>query len=291
MSGESSRTANAPPRQKRAPDPGYGHPTVQAACTPAERSGPEPPETAIAAARAAFPVGLAQPEGGYRFSLDPLLLAAFVRPRPNARLADLGCGCGVAGLAALVLHETPGSVLGLDVDDTMTACATRNALMLGLETRFAAKTADMRHVSGHMPGQSVDMALANPPYRPLGTGKTCPAPERARARFETQGSLADFVAAAAWLLANRGGLGIVYPASRLPELLQACLAARLSPKRLKLVYSRLSQPARLVLLWAVKNAGAELVVEPPLELYEGQGAGTRLRAPALQFCPFLTRAR
>jgi tRNA1Val (adenine37-N6)-methyltransferase len=274
----------------------------------------------VQAARAAFPTGLFQPEGGYRFSLDPLLLASFARPKKGAAVVDIGTGCGVAALAALLTHPSVERALGLDIDPAMTDAAARNAALLGLADRFAAVTADVRsirerprrgllhdspeepHPVGEQPGpkrtasgvlslsvkpESFDLALCNPPYRRLGTGLACREQQRTRARFEAHASLDGFMAAASWLLRNRGKLAVVFPAARLPELLCACEGARLAPKRLRMVHSRLSGPARLVLLEAVKNAGRELVCEPPLELYEGRGEDTRLLADALEFCPFL----
>ncbi|WP_243361226.1 tRNA1(Val) (adenine(37)-N6)-methyltransferase [Fundidesulfovibrio terrae] len=251
-----------------------------------------PSDQEVAAARAAFPTGLLQPEGGYRFSLDPLLLAVFARPKKNARMADLGTGCGVAALAALLAHPAASTALGLDVAPAMARAATSNAASLGISDRFAALNLDIRCVRDARPDlepESFGLVLANPPYRRLGTGQPCPGEERNRARFETGAGLEDFLAAAAWLLANRGALAIVFPAARLPELLCGCVAARLSPKRLRMVHSRLEEPARLVLLEAVKNAGAELAVEPPLVLYEGYGENTRMTEAALAYCPFLAR--
>lgn len=241
----------------------------------------------VQAARAAFPTGLSQPEGGYRFSLDPLLLACFARPKKDAAVVDIGTGCGVAALAALLAHPGVERTLGLDIDPAMTDAAARNAALLGLADRFAAVTGDVNSIRGLLPPESFDLALCNPPYRRLGTGLACREEERTRARFEAEGSLGDFMAAASWLLRNRGKLAVVFPAARLPELFAACETARLTPKRMRLVHSRLDEPARLVLLETVKNAGRELCCEPPLELYEGRGESTRLSAAALEFCPFL----
>ena len=239
-------------------------------------------------AREAFPNGLRQPEGGYRFSLDPLLLAAFVRPKRNVAAADLGSGCGVASFAALMLHPTLRSCLGLDIDPAMPGSAQGNARLLGLEDRFEARTMDVRAAREGLTPESRGLVLANPPYRTLGTGLPCREAARTLARFEAQGGLEDFLAAAFWVLANRGALGIIFPAARLGELLSACGASRLAPKRLRMVHSRLDEPARLILLEAVKNGGSETVVEPPLELYAGRGEQTTLSAQALEFCPFLT---
>lgn len=252
---------------------------------------PAPPRGAAvpvaSAAREAFPNGLRQPEGGYRFSLDPLLLAAFVRPKKNVRMADLGTGCGVAALAALLLNHAPREALGLDIDPAMTRAATDNAALLGLSGRFTARTADVARIRDALPPESFGLALANPPYRKLGTGLACQEEPRTKARFEALGSLLDFLSAASWLLGNRGSLAVVFPAERLSELMSGCESVRLAPKRLRLVHSRLEEPARLALLEAVKNAGTGLSAEAPLVLYEGRGAATRLCEAALSFCPFL----
>ena len=275
-------------------------------------------------ARIFFPRGMIQPEGGYRFSLDPLLLACFARVKKGVRLVDLGTGCGVAALAALLRHEakdspeparTPGSpdtletleipskpsvsALGLDIDPAMVEAAARNAARLGLEEAFGARLLDIRQVRSELAPEFFGLALLNPPYRPLETGRACGGPERTKARFEAQGGLEDFLDATAWLLANRGAAALVYPAGRLAQLLHGLVERRLTPKRLRLVHSRLEEPAKLVLLEAVKNGGAGLTVEPPLALYgrqtgstgqdghKGQPAAARLSAAALEFCPFL----
>jgi len=57
---------------------------------------------------------LRQPERGYRYSLDPFLLADFCRPRPKERILDLGAGVvkggrpGLSVLPRLVLHDHGG---------------------------------------------------------------------------------------------------------------------------------------------------------------------------------------
>ena len=274
------------------------HPHRPNAAAPATASSPDSDQTAAPApdvplsvptARQAFPTGLVQPEGGYRFSLDPLLLAMFARPKKNARIADLGSGCGVAALAALLAHQTPCSAQGLDIDPAMTSAAHANAASLGLSERYAGVTTDIRRVREVLTPESFGLVLSNPPYRKLGTGLVCQDKDRTRARFEAQASLDDFLSAASWLLTNRGSRAVVFPSARLPELMRGCEEMKLSPKRLRLVHARMEEPARLALLEAVKNAGAGLLAEPPLVLYEGHGTATRMSAAALTFCPFLEK--
>ena len=145
---------------------------------------------------------------------------------------------------------------------------------------------DVRGSAG-LGAESFDLVVCNPPYRAPGTGRRPPDAGRDAARFEGGGSVAAFVGAASLLLKNRKRAVFIGLPERLPELFADMGAARLAPKRLKLVHSRTDESARLALVEAVKNGGAGLVVEAPLVLYEGAGDETRLSSQALEYCPFL----
>jgi tRNA1Val (adenine37-N6)-methyltransferase len=267
---------------------------------------PDPPTDAVRDARALFPRGLTQPESGWRFSLDALLLGAFASPKPAARVLDLGCGCGPAGLWLLLRGAFPGvTVTGLDISPDMVRAARENASLLGLSPAFSAHVLDVRDVRRRVaslpPGEflpepeSFGHVLCNPPYRPLDAGRTSPHAGRHLARCESCGTLDDFLLAAAFFLANRGVLSLVYPAPRLAGLFAALAENKLEPKTVLPVLSRPDRPARLVLVAAVKNGGRELAVLPPLVLYREAAAsdgGTgdpprRLSDQALAFCPCL----
>lgn len=247
----------------------------------------EAPSRDAAQARALFPRGMIQPEGGYRFSLDPLLLACFARPRKGTRLLDLGSGCGVAALAVLLRGDGHvAEALGLDIDQAMTQAAAANAGRLGLAHAFTAGTADVRDIRNVVAPESFGLALTNPPYYRPGEGTACAEPARSRARSEQAAELGDFLAAAAYALTAGGRLAVVYPAGELAGLAAACRERRLEPKRLRLVHSRTGGPAKLLLLEAVKNGGRGLAVEWPLVLYK-QDTTAGMTRQALQFCPFL----
>jgi tRNA1(Val) A37 N6-methylase TrmN6 len=79
--------------------------------------------------------------------------------------------------------------------------------------------------------------------------------------------------AARYLLAARGGLSLVYPASRFAELAATLKAEHLALRHLRLVHPRPDRPAKLLLVHAVKGGRAPLVVLPPLVLHSAPGAG------------------
>jgi tRNA1Val (adenine37-N6)-methyltransferase len=237
-------------------------------------------------ARRDFPRGLSQPDRGFRFSLDALLLAAFAgRERMRGRVLDLGTGCGVVGLG-LALDHPDFFGIGLDLSPDMLLHARENSRRLGLADRFAPLLADVCGPMGLEP-ESVDMVLCNPPYRDPDRGRTCPDPDRTLARFESRAALADFVRATAYLLRNRKSCCFIHLAERVDELLDLLRAARLQPKEVLFVHQRPDSAARLVLVRGIKNGGPGLTVSAPLFVHEGQGCATRLSAAALSFCPRL----
>jgi tRNA1Val (adenine37-N6)-methyltransferase len=237
-------------------------------------------------ARLAFPRGLSQPETGFRFSMDALLLAAFAgRQRVCGRVLDLGTGCGVVGLS-LALDHPDFFGIGLDLSHSMLVHARENASRLGLARRFLPLCADVRE-SACLAPESMDLVLCNPPYRDLDSGRTCPDQGRNLARFESQASLVDFVRAAAFLLRNRKSCVFIHLADRADDLLAHLTCERLRPKEILFVHPRADAEARLVLVRGVKNARPGLRVLSPLVLHEGSATSTRLTDGALSFCPRL----
>ena len=231
----------------------------------------------IRAARNAFPAGLEQPEGSYRFSADALLLAAFTAAQAlpeNAALAELGIGCGVVSLA--VLLEKPGwKSVGLERENVLADAAARNAEALGLEEAFTPFCGDvtnrddlrrMREAlvcseGGQLSGPPMfDCVMANPPWRVEGDGRVPSSDLRRRALFGTAETFREFFSAADALLKSGGLLTAVAGADRTADLL-AALPKRLHPEVLRFVFTKESAPAEFVLLMARKNGGGALRVE------------------------------
>ena len=238
---------------------------------------------AILERRGYFPRGLVQPEGGYRFSLDSLLLASFVHVTRGQKGVDLGCGCGVIALA-LLLRQPGLRLTGIELNPYSVEAAEENAANLHLTDKLTIEQGD---VAEWRPERVVDFVIANPPYRKLGQGRESAGEGRRNARFEGAATFAEFARCAAVALKTRGRFAFVHLPERLPELMADLAEAGLAPKRMRLVHGKADQDARMVLVETVKAASPGLRVEPPLILHEGTGKGTRLSGQALEFCPFL----
>ena len=214
---------------------------------------------------------LMQAEKGYRYSLDPILLTGFVRVKHWNRIVDLGTGCGIIPLL-MAKKSDADELIGIELQPDLADRARRNVVLNSMQERVKIQQGDVRSVERFLPAKHADLVLCNPPYRAIGSGRIAPDDERAIARHELAGGLGEFIAAAAWLLKNRGTFAIIHLAERLPQVIEQMIKKGIEPKRLRCVHSYPGADARLVLLEGRKGARPGLQIEPPLFIYQQQGA-------------------
>lgn len=212
-----------------------------------------------------------QKKRGYRFSIDAILLADFVKLKRGETVIDLGAGSGVIGIVLARRFPRGGRIVGLELQGQLADMARRSVEINQLEERVDILQSDVRGVRTSLAAESFDVAVFNPPYRKTGSGRTNPDEERALARHEIRGTAADFLAASAYLLKDGGRVYLIYPAKRMVEVLQRMRTLNLEPKKLKVVYSRASSGGDFVLVEGLKGGGEELKVLPPLYIYGEKG--------------------
>ena len=211
-----------------------------------------------------------QKRPGYRFSIDAVLLAAFTHVREGERLADLGTGSGVIPLLLAFRHERL-NITGLELDPHAAHMAERSVEMNGLSGRISIMEGDLRSVRALLPPESFGLAVANPPYGRLNSGRINADSGIAAARHEIRGSLDDFLAAASYLLKYKGRLSLIYPARRGADVIAGMRKVNIEPKRLRTVHPREGDGANLILVEGVKGGGVEMEVMRPLYIYDCDG--------------------
>jgi tRNA1(Val) A37 N6-methylase TrmN6 len=212
---------------------------------------------------------LIQRRQGYRFSIDPILLAAFAANPRGKRAVDLGTGCGI--MALLLARRGASQVIGVELQAALVQLALRNARLNRCDDRVQVAHVDLRALREALPAGAFDLVVSNPPYVAARAGNINPEPEKAVARHEICCSLSDVAHAARYLLSDGGTLSVVFPAARLVDLLGAISATGLVPRRMRLVHTIANRPARLVLVEAVKGGQVGLEAEPPLVLQDENG--------------------
>ena len=147
-------------------------------------------------------LSLLQPRQGYRFAMDPLVLAGFCRLEPGWSVLDLGAGNGVLGLLlAKRFPETRFTLL--ELQEGLADLAGRNIAANGLEGRLRLVRGDLRR-RDLFAEKSFQALVTNPPYLPLGSGRLGPDPERNLARHEIECTLGDWTGAATPLAGQPG---------------------------------------------------------------------------------------
>lgn len=214
---------------------------------------------------------LAQTEQAFRLGTDSVLLAQFLTLPKNARVVDLGAGCGTLGLL-LCARDAGCTVLGVELDAAAQEAALENIAFNHLEHRMTALLGDVRELRAFLPANSADCVIANPPYFPAGSGKTS---ERfAMARSEATLPLTELCAAAAWLLPSGGRFALVHRPERLCDIFCAMRAVKIEPKRVQLVRHKPDAAPCLALIEGRRDGKAGLHWEPDFIEFTHDGQET-----------------
>lgn len=214
-------------------------------------------------------VSLEQDDRFFKLGQDTVLLSAFAALRPGERALDLGAGVGFLGV--LTLLRNPGRVDGWELEAEAAALAQRNYARCGLTERGTVRQADLREAAAE---RAYDVCLSNPPYYEPCRGKTSGSPTLGNARSQQTASIIEVCRAAGRALRSGGRCYLCWKPEQTAALFAACRAARLEPKRLRLVQQRPGTDAILLLLEARKDGGAGLRIQPPLVVETETGEKT-----------------
>ena len=217
---------------------------------------------------------LFQPRHGYRYSLDPLLLARFCgQPPSGGRIVDLGAGCGI--IALVLARVNPGvSVVAVENNPDMAGLIERNILRNDLSGRVSVHEGDVIDLRGSYPDSTFDLVVSNPPFRTPWSGKVSPRAGRDAARHETTAGLADFIAAAKYLVKPSGRICFIQLPSRLPEFMALAAQLKLSVLRVRMIHNNAGAPATMFMAELAKGRRSAPVVEAPLFVRDLDGEYT-----------------
>ena len=194
--------------------------------------------------------------GTFPLSTDSMALADFVRLPKNARVLDLGSGCGTIGVL-LCAKDEKCRVTGVELDENAHEKALENAAHNQLDDRLNSICADLTSIPDLLSPGSFDICVSNPPYFTSGKhSQTIP-----QARHELSCSLEHLMHSAGWVLKYGGDLFLVHKPERLSEIFVSAAAYRLEPKRICLLRHKPTDPVALVLLQLRKGGKPGLIWE------------------------------
>jgi tRNA1Val (adenine37-N6)-methyltransferase len=214
-----------------------------------------------------------QKKKGYRFSVDSILLAHFVRVSEGQKIVDLGTGSGIIPIMLATLYKS-AEIWGVEIQEEVAEMAERNVAMNHLQGRVHILQDDARNLIDRFESEAFDIALTNPPYRKIRSGRLNIQREKAIARHEIKGSLAEMAKIAFHLLRPKASFYLIYPAIRFADLITSVRRSHLEPKRLRLVHPTVEKDAQLVLVESVKGGRPGVEIYPPLFIHDLNGQYT-----------------
>lgn len=223
-------------------------------------------------------IRLRQAARGYRAGLDAALLAAACDAGPGQRVIEAGCGAGGALLAAAA-RRAGASFTGVERDPRAAALARQNVELNGLSERVTIVEGDVGLRFSGLGLETFDAAMANPPFFDDPAALRGPAPER-RAAWMADDGLEAWIGFLSKSVREGGSITIIHRADRLGDIL-ALLAAKAGSAQVRAIHPFADEPAKRVLVRAVKTGKAPLKLLPPLVLHDRDGGKHRPQVEAI----------
>lgn len=213
-------------------------------------------------------LGVFQPRGLPRFSLDAYLLAGHVPPpAPGCHCLECGTGCGVISL--LLAQKFPEALFfALELLPTWAEALGQTRDQSGL-ANFSPLIGDFLTPCLRGP---FELILGNPPYRDPDRGRLPPDPLRRAGRFFSHLPPEDLFREARRLLAPTGRLWLIFPSSVAAPFLKAAKNQGFHSRLARRIFSRPGgQKSWEVRVFAVQSTKVESNEARPTSLYGETG--------------------
>lgn len=219
-----------------------------------------------------------QKKNAFRYGVDAVLLADFVKTKKNDKVLEIGTGTGIIPIliaAKANKREMPASIEAVEVQSQMAEMADRSVELNSLQDLIKIRNIDIRNFDSNLKKAEYDIVVMNPPYMRAEKGINCPDESRNIACFEIKGTLEELIESAKDLLKTGGKLFMIHRADRLADVFFAMRTAGIEPKKIRFVQSKPRSKPHLILIMGSRNGGVELKFDDPLIIYEEDGTYTK----------------
>ena len=218
-------------------------------------------------------VRLLQPaEGGFRTSLDSVMLAAACPAEDGDHVLDMGCGVG--GASFCLLYRVPTAKLtGIEWEQTYLDLAVQNASLNNVTDRANFIQSDIRDYT--VAGKPIyDHVMVNPPFSEAGEHLVSPDPIKAKAlgHQDVDLTLDDWVKAAHRLVKSKGSFTIIYPTAGVDRVIRA-MGKMFGAIEIIPFWPRVGVDSKRVIIRARKDRQTPSVIKAGLVLHNDDGDG------------------
>lgn len=212
-----------------------------------------------------------QNKSGYRFSVDSILLASYVKATACNKVLDIGTGCGI--ISIILAYRNPKiKIYGIEVQKNLADIAALNVKNNGMEEQVKIICTDIKNLKKDMLKGPPDIIVCNPPYRKAKSGRVNPDNQRALARHEIMISLPEIFESAKRLMDISGKIIMIYPSERIADIIAHMRFSGIEPKYFRFIYSKKRAESKLLIAEGIKGGKAGAKILPPLVIYKDDGS-------------------
>jgi tRNA1(Val) A37 N6-methylase TrmN6 len=216
-------------------------------------------------------VSLYQPDGGFRTSLDSVMLAAACPAKTGEHILDMGCGVGGAGFC--VLRRVDGTRLtGVEIQADHVELARQNIDLNGMSGRATFLCSDIRQFKTD---ERFDHVICNPPYMDAGTHTPSPSAARAMANgHQDDVDIRDWVDVAFNNLQSNGTLTVIHRGDMVDKIILA-MGKRFGATEIIPLWPHAGEAAKRVIVRSIKDRRSPATMHPGIVLHEADGKYTK----------------
>ena len=207
----------------------------------------------------------------FTFSLDSVLLANFVTIKlSDKKIIDFCCGNGP--IPMLMSFRTKARIFGVELQKEIYELGCDSINENGMDSQIELFNMDVNSIPYKFDAESMDIVTCNPPYFKYQNDSLVNHNSvKTIARHEIMLKLEDVLKNAKYILKNGGTFAMVHRPDRMIDIFNLMQKYDIEPKRMRLVYPKISKEANILLIEGIKNGKSGLKVLSPLYIHNEDG--------------------
>ena len=208
-----------------------------------------------------------QADEAFKFSLDSILLAEFVKLKENDIVVDFCTGNAVIPLILSTKYQN--KIWGIELQDIIFSLAVKSVSYNKKDKQIKLINDNIANCLNYFKPESVDVLTCNPPYFKVNEKSYLNEEKiKAIARHELEIDLLTLIKNAKSILKNNGYFYLVHRSERLEEIISLLNQNNFKIKELVMIYSKHNNPSNLCLIKALKNGKSGLKILNPIYVNE-----------------------
>lgn len=197
----------------------------------------------------------------YTFTSDSVILANFLKIKSKENAVEIGGGSGVISILATAKNKVK-KIKIFEIQENLQKLCEKNIKINNLNDVLELISDDVRNFKKYVEVGSQDVVFSNPPYFLVDKTENS---VRKFARQEVFLNLKDLIKISSQMLKYGGRFYLIYPASRLCELIYECEKNDIKIKKLFFTENK-NKVVNLVVIEGRKNGSDSVQILPTIEV-------------------------